>query len=63
MNLNMTEIPLIKWGDVPPHALGAQASVTSEMWAPPTLSVNKEGLRQRVGVRQTQLSCPCASNT
>ena len=64
MNLNMTEIVLIKRGDVPPRALGAQAAVTSEkMQAPSTPSINKEGLRQRVGVRQTQLTCPCASNT
>lgn len=50
MNLNMTEIALIKRGDVPLRALGAQAAVTSEkMRAPSTPSINKPGLRQRVG--------------
>lgn len=57
MNLNMTEIPLIKQGDVPPRALGTQAAVPSEeMRAPSTASINKEGLQQRVGVWQAQLS-------
>ena len=57
MNLNMTEIPLIKQGDVLPRALGTQAAVTSEeMRAPSTPSINKEGLPQSIGVWQAQLS-------